>query len=180
MKKAFILAVIAVFPLLGDSLDPVPACPARQGVYYLASSTWKSLQLLNPSGNGSPGMGRGMLTHSSNIKESYRDAEARVTVQPAAQFCVVGFGSPLRDLVVIQMDQKKDHRELQLGHADTLSGVKMEYKKGDLQPVKMESLTDNIVMVSTPGLKPGQYLLIPTPTSSGAPTGRGGYDFGVK
>jgi hypothetical protein len=125
-------------------------------------------------------MGRAMLTHSSNMKESYRDAEAPVTVQPAAQFCIVGFGSPLRYLVVIRMDQKKGHREIQFGHADTFTGLKMEYKKGDLQPVKMESLTDNIVMVSTPGLKPGQYLLIPTPPSPGVPTGRGGYDFGVK
>jgi len=120
-----------------------------------------------------------LLTYSSQAVAVYRNAKAPVTLGNEPEFCVSGFGSSLKGLTIVKLDEKNDRREMQFVSKRLFRKPKVQYNRDDIQPVKLISSDDTQVILATKTpLKPGQYILFPPPRveSTGNPNG---YDFGV-
>jgi len=156
-----------------------PACPAERGAYYLKDGSWKALKPVSVETVRTSGIRRMLLTYSSKAVAVYQNPKAPVTLGNQAEFCVSGFGSSIKGLTIVRLDEKNDRREMQFVTKRLFRRPKVQYNSDDVQPVKVISSDDTQVIAATKQpLKPGQYILFPPSRveSTGNPNG---YDFGV-
>jgi hypothetical protein len=172
---------------------PKPAVTAQtqqaDGIYVQNGSSWDKLYPASSMGSKASGVAKSAFSYGiakAKVELTYRDAEAPVsTSNPRPIFKVVG---PLqvapRDIVIVRVQQKKDHRELQVGKMGALSGFSMQYPADVVTEVSVQKSEDGVTTITpVSGLKPGQYILFAgqhSPYASSLPTGVGGFDFGVK
>jgi hypothetical protein len=159
-----------------NSAEPT-GLPKEQGIFYKGVSGWVPLQEVQSSGAKTTGMGKALLTGgwggSGDVVMVFPGAEAPVQISESKPtfYSRPPIQSP-RDLMIVRVDKKKDHRELQ-----TTTGAVFKsagYKKSNVVEVSTTLLSSD-VMVITPAtdLKDGEYLLV---FSYG---GSGGYDFSI-
>lgn len=159
-----------------NTTDPA-GMPKEQGIFYKAPSGWVPLQEAQSSGAKTTGMGKALLTGGwgggGDVVMVFSGAEAPVQISESKPtfYSRPQVQSP-RDLLIVRMDKKKDHRELQ-----TTSGAvfkSAEYKKSNVVQVSTTMISADVMSITpTTDLKDGEYLLV---FSYG---GSGGYDFGV-
>ncbi len=162
------------------------------GFYYKAPEGWRKLSPLSASGSGLKHVGRTMATDvllvpifTSHSVENFRGAEAPTQIsERRPTFCVKQptlpgmaevAGMTERDLVIVRLDKKKDHRELQTTSGSSIFTFKAGVSKNRLPEIVTKRLADGLFLV-TPAqdLKPGEYLL------TFSTLGGSGYDFGIK
>ena len=103
-----------------------------------------------------------------------------MTLGGQPEFCVSGFGSSIKGLTIVKLDQKNNHREIQFVSKRLFRKPKVQYESSDVQPVKLISSDGGYVILATKQrLAPGQYILFP-PSRTDSTGDPHGYDFGVK
>jgi hypothetical protein len=100
----------------------------------------------------------------------YKDAAAAITLRASPKFCIAIPTNVNPEVIEIgAVDVKKDHRELELTHAD-----KTWMPPTRLQAVDVKRISDTVVeIIPKEPLPSGQYVL-------GGPPTIGVYDFGVE
>jgi hypothetical protein len=150
------------------------AAPPDHGAYYKTNDGWRKLQPLTTMGAS---------VHAfSGVTISYRGAEApiqlsdrrpvfyiRTTPDKEAMMAIAA-----RNMVIVLLDKKEDHRELQTVKSG-LFGAKAGLDKKRMPEVTLHSV-NNLMISVTPNqdLAPGEYLLTYDAMA------RVGYDFGIK
>jgi len=142
---------------------------------------WDKLYTATTTGAKAGGMGMAMMTGGiSGVKSVliYRDATAPVhTTSLRPVFKLVGDANTApRDIIIVRLQQKKNHRELQIGKANAYTGFNMEYPPSETFKVDVKQDGDGMVITPAEDLKPGEYIVF---TASGMPSGYGGFDFAV-
>lgn len=157
------------------------ATPTDAGVYVRNGDHWDKLYLANSSGvRAGSGMGAAFTYGIASVKSimTFRDPTAPVKALGARPtFCIVGptMTAP-RDMLIVRLKEKKDHRELQIGKANAYTGMKIEYPASDVTEVTVTESGAVKTLTPKADLKPGEYLLfVGAPTQM--PAGYGGYDF---
>lgn len=181
MKKALIFSIVALAALLTHA----QSVPTEKGVYVQNSSSWDKLYLANAIGTKNTGVAKSAFSYGlakAHVVLSYRDAEAPVqTSGPRPVFKIVGTPDRApRDIVIVRVQKKKDHRELEVGSAALWTGVNMQYPKDVTTEVSVQQVDNGLLLTPIADLKPGEYLLFEGAPSSGLPSGVGGFDFSVK
>lgn len=161
------------------------AAPKEKGVYFASGDKWLALQAINPSTTAVKGglnmaklaiPGGALFGMNPKTFLIFRDAAAPVSITPAStKLCVVGFDEVIpRDIQIVRMQPKKDHRELAI-----VQGGISHYREADLIPVKAVAEADSRISVAiTVSLLPGEYLLVAP--RSGSQGTSGGFDFSVR
>jgi hypothetical protein len=162
---------------------PTEAVPTETGTYLQAPTHWDKLYVASMSGIRTSGAAKTMFTYGVASMKSvlvFRDATAPVktfSVRPV--FRIIGNTTTApRDTVIVQLQQKKDHRELQVGKVNAYNGMKYEYPAEDVTKVDVTDTDKYRTVVPQVSLKPGEYILF-TGSPSPMPSGYGGYDFSV-
>ena len=124
-----------------------------------------------------------MLTGGATSIRSFvlfRNPSAPVSVSISRPtFLIVGAANSPRDIVIVRLEQKKDHRELQIGRFNGYTGGGMEYRKEDITEVGAKADSSALLVTPKSDLRPGEYIIFassPTPF----PAGYGGCDLEVK
>jgi hypothetical protein len=157
------------------------AKPTDAGVYIQNGEHWDKLYLANSSGiRIGSAAGAAFSYGIASVKSimTFRDPSAPVKgFGPRPVFLIVGpTQTAPRDMLIVRLKQKKDHRELQIGKANAYGGAKIEYPASDVTEVIVTDSDSTRTLTPKVDLKPGEYLLfVGTPTQM--PAGYGGYDF---
>jgi hypothetical protein len=159
--------------------------PKASGVYLQDGNGWQSLELVSIMGSRASGVAKAAFSYgiaTAKIVLLYRNGKAPVaTSDTRPTFCIVNPAKAQpRDIVIVRLKQKKDHRELQVAKLRTFAGPDMEYDPKDTFGVTVGQSGSCEMATSSIDLKPGQYVLFPGNTLTGnLPSGYGGYDFGI-
>jgi len=168
------IAIAALLWLCIASFAQDAAEPPDHGAYYKAKDGWQKLELLTVSGN--------KVAVFSGATVSYRGAEAPVQLSDRRPVFYLKttpnkeamMARASRDTVIVLLNKKGDHRELQIIKSG-LFGAKAGYDKKRMPDVTLHSVNNLMIMI-TPNedLAPGEYLL------TWESMGSYGYDFGIK
>ncbi len=171
MKK---IAIAMLLGLCVVSFAQDAAEPPDHGAFYKTKDGWQKLELLRQSGVNAGAF--------SGVTVSYRGAEAPVQLldrRPSFYIKTTPDKEALmarasRDTVIVLLNKKGDHRELQIIKSG-LFGAKAGYDKKRMPDVALLSI-NNLMITITPNedLAPGEYLL------TWESMGSYGYDFGIK
>ena len=146
----------------------------------MKGGSWDALKPVSIKTARASGIRRMLLTYSSKAVAVYPQAKAPVTLGGQPEFCVSGFGSSIKGLTIVKLDQKNNHREMQFVSKRLFRKPKVQYESSDVQPVKLISSDGGYVILATKQrLAPGQYILFP-PSRTDSTGDPHGYDFGVK
>lgn len=168
------VAVAIFIGLCVVSIAQDTAEPPDHGAYYRTKDGWQKLEILTTTSAS---------VHAfSGVVVSYRGAESPVQLSDRRPVFYIKtapeketqLAVAARNTVIVLLDKKKDHRELQTVKSG-LFGAKAELDKKRLPDVTLHSINGLLISI-TPNqdLAPGEYLL--TYDSMG----RVGYDFGIK
>jgi hypothetical protein len=180
MKSCTAFSALSLCVCLFAVAQPVPT---ENGTYLQAPTHWDNLYVAGVSGIRTSGAAKTMFTYGVASMKSvlvFRDATAPVktsTVRPVFRIIGNTTGAP-RDIVIVQLQQKRDHRELQVGKANVYSGMKYEYPAEDVTKLDVTDTDQYRIVRPQVPLKPGEYILF-TGSPSPMPNGYGGYDFSV-
>jgi hypothetical protein len=159
-----------------------PLETSPDGIYYQADQKYIAIDPLMMSGGGAKHVGKMFVPGlTPQMVWTYRGAEAPVRFKDPrpvfyfkqspqmAQFP----GRTYRDLVIVQFDKKKDHRELQATNGGNMFTFKAGLSKEKMPDFDIEKITDGTYKITLKqDLKPGEYLI-------GFGIATSGYDFGV-
>ncbi|MGB9233147.1 MAG: hypothetical protein WCC04_01955 [Terriglobales bacterium] len=172
VKKKVAIAVVLVLCVASFAQDVVE--PPDHGAYYKAKDGWQKLELLATTGN--------KVSAFSGATASYRGAEAPIQLSDRRPVFYIKttpnkegmMALAARNTVIVLLNKKGDHRELQIIKSGLL-GAKAGYDKKRMPDVTLHSI-NSLMMTVTPNedLAPGEYFL--TWESMGSV----GYDFGIK
>lgn len=156
------------------------------GTYYWSDGTWIPLQQLTSSGGGAKhttvAAVFGLLPQTVL---TFRDPKAPLQIhenQPL--FCVRLYDAPpgtlgvpptptVRDVAIARLDQKPDHRELQVTSGSYIYTYKTGITADRLASVNITSLDAATALINPKApLRAGEYLIM------GDPSGSTGFDFG--
>ena len=157
--------------------------PVENGVYVQDAGVWTKLYLASAAGTKSSGIAKSAFSYGiakAKVLVMYRDPEAPVkTSGPRPTFEIVGpTETAPRDIVIVRLQKKKDHRELQVAKVGAFSGYAAEYPPDLTTAVEVKQEGPDMILTPSADLKPGEYILFAgTPTAM--PTGYGGYDFSI-
>ena len=183
-----------VFLLISATLaaqqEPAPSANAladlqsrAHGLYYQSAQEWKKLDSNGSSGfsttHGASALagvppGAVRLYAGSGAANQFENRRPVFGIrEDASRPNVPGFS--VRDLLIVRMAKKKDHRELQvMGGGFARQRVGLNSK--DIVEVTVTTAADGtFILVPTKDLERGEYVL----TFRGA-NGTAGYDFGIK
>jgi hypothetical protein len=155
--------------------------PTEAGVYVQNGDHWDKMYIASSSGIRMSSPAATAFSYGiASIKSimTFRDPTAPVKASgPRPVFLIIGpTQTAPRDMLIVRMKQKKDHRELQIGKANAYGGAKIEYPASDVTEVTVTESDGVKTLTPKVDLKPGEYLLfVGTPTQM--PAGYGGYDF---
>lgn len=152
------------------------------GVYCRGPEGWTKLQQTMVAGGGSKHMGRvfvpGLMPQmvlyfrGATAPVEMSDRRPTFLIKQAPQLDTVP-GHSARDWVIVRLDKKKDHRELQTTSGATMFNYKAAFTKGSMPEIDaQQAAPGQITVVPHSDLKPGEYLLT-------WGMGSMGYDFGI-
>jgi len=178
--KSFAAVLLCLFCAAGfaqsSALEP--------GIYIQNANKWDKLYLANTAGAKTAGIAKNSLSLGIARKRfelTYRDVEAPVrTLNPKPVFRIVGPSQTApRDIVVVRLQQRRDHRELQVGGESDWTGTSFGYPPDATTSVEVQQDETGMTLTPKADLKPGEYILFAS-TPTALPIGYGGYDFSVK
>lgn len=185
LKTTLVMALMAA--CLGgqqaerDAVSALTALP--HGLYRQSAGRWSQLETIAQSGistkhgaSAFAGVPPGAVFNYAGSHASLQFEDRRpvfgIRVDPARSD-VPGFNA--RDLLIVRMSPKKDHRELRVMHGGFAS-ARVGIDSKDITELTVTSVAERTyTAVPTSDLKPGEYLI----TFRGS-KGASGYDFGVK
>jgi len=183
---ALILAIVFSFAAFGQDQTP-DVQPSADGFYYKTPQGYQKLEALTIAGAGAKHAARAFVPGlMPEMIYTYRGAEAPVQIMekrptfyikqtplPAAMTIP---GRSGRDLVILHLDVRKDHRELQISNGTI--DYKVGISKDRMPDITTKTLADGVFVVTpSEDLKPGQYMVT---FASFASMGYSGFDFGIK
>jgi hypothetical protein len=153
-----------------------PPCPADSLPHYLDNGAWKPMTMAVSAGREvgvsmKEGLKSPLNPNAGRTRIAmYKDPAAPITLGTSPKFCIAIPANVNPEVLEIgTVDVKKDHRELEITHADK---TWMPPKR--LQALDVKRISDNIVLIIPKDpLPPGQYVL-------GGPPTVAVYDFGVE
>ncbi len=153
-----------------------PPCPADYAPHYFDGTAWKPMTTVVSAGREvgvsmKEGLKNPLNPNAGRTRIAmYKDPAAAITLGASPKFCIAIPATVNPEVLEIgSVDVKKDHRELELTHAD-----KTWMPPKHLQAVDLKRISDNVVeIIPKQPLPPGQYVL-------GGPPTIGVYDFGVE
>ncbi|MGH9761281.1 MAG: hypothetical protein ACREDR_11650 [Blastocatellia bacterium] len=162
---------------------PIPSeisgMPGGPGVYYKGTNGWAEIDEAVGSTAKARGIPAAMLSFGLagiHVLRVYNGAGATArTADSSPVFFVQGLGINSREAAIIRLEQKRDHREVNIASLRPFA-AKSGYPSGRVVAVKLSRLSPDVVAVTpSEALKPGEYLLSLYSTD----TDEGGFDFGV-
>jgi hypothetical protein len=190
IKLASKMLLLLISATLAAPQEPSPSASAladlqslSHGLYYQSAQGWKKLDGTRSSGFstthgasslvGVPPGGVRLYDGSASANQFDNHRPIFGIIVDASRPDVAGFNA--RDLLLVRMAKKKDHRELQVmegGFAKERVGLNSK----DLVEVTLTTVADRtFIVVPKTELASGEYVL----TFRGA-NGVAGYDFGIK
>jgi len=147
--------------------------PPDHGCYYRGASGWQKLEPILPSGTkvrGFSGMTQIYRETNAPMQLSDRRPIFYIKTTPDKQSLME---STLRSMVIVRLEQKKDHRELQVIKSG-LIGAKVEIDKKRMPDITVHAV-NSMLLTITPNedLSDGEYLITYDSLA------RLGYDFGI-
>ena len=189
MKKIvpmeLVVLLIAVIAYSAHGTDvPHDVQSLADGFYYQSSQGWKKLEPISMAGGGLKHVGKMFVPGlTPQMVWTFHGEEAPVQIEDKRPtFCIKELpsladvaGRSGRDLIIVRLDKKKDHRELQTTSGGNMFTFKAGIGKDRLPDITTKTVSDGVFVV-TPNedLKPGEYML------TFAALGNSGYDFGIK
>jgi len=184
LARFFVLLIAVIACSAQDTVVPKDMQLLADGFYYQSSQGWKKLEPISMAGGGLKHAGKMFVPGlTPQMVWTFRGAEAPVQIEDKRPtFCIKELpsladvaGRTGRDLIVVRLDKKKDHRELQTTSGGNVFTFKAGIGKDRLPDITTKTVGDGVFVV-TPNedLKPGEYML------TFAAMGNSGYDFGVK
>ena len=181
--NSFAAALLCLFCAAGFAQSP----PWEPGVYIqnaIDANKWDKLYLASTAGARTAGVAKSDFSlgiASKKFELTYRDAEAPVrTSNPKPVFRIVGPSRTApRDIIVVRLQQMKDHRELQVGGVNDWSGTSFGYPPDATISVDVQQDATGMTLTPKADLRPGEYILFAS-TPTALPIGYGGYDFSVR
>jgi hypothetical protein len=173
--KIWILALLfSVIPAYGQMAKN------DRTVSLQAGDAWTKLYLASSSGFHSGSAAGAMFGGSVKVVAIYRDATAPAkSLNGKPVFRLVGVGDiQPRDILIVRMDAKKDHREIVYAKAGAYTGLKLEFPPSITTSIDVVSDNGGLLITPHVDLKPGEYLLI-LPSPVVVPVALSGYDFSV-
>lgn len=184
-----------VTPTETDKAKPVESQAAPQvdpqlaalkaGIYYKAADKFIAMDQLMMSGGGAKHVGKMFVPGlTPQMVWTYRGSDAPVRISeprpvfyfrqaPAMPNMPTMPVMSYRDLVIVQFDKKKDHRELQTTNGGNMFTFKAGISKEKLPDIDVEKVEDGLFKITPKqDLKPGEYLIA-------FGMGYSGYDFGI-
>jgi len=161
-----------VFVLVGSLCAQQKAenLPTVQGVYYKTVDGWARFLPVTMSGGGLKHTGKllvpGLTPHmvwtfpGPEAPVQFSESRPMFYIRHWPQSLIALAGSPERNLTIVRLDRRKDHRELQI----TRGGNVFTFK-GGLSPEKLPELTvtrvddSSFLFTPTKDLEPGEYLI---------------------
>lgn len=183
----FLISFLAVLPFCAgqETTVPVPADvhSLADGFYYGTPQGWQKLEALAIAGGGLKHAGKMFVPGlTPQMVWTFRGAEAPIRISDKRPTLYVKelpaladiAGRSARDLFIIRLDKKKDHRELQATSGGNMFTFKAGISKERMPDVTTKTISDGIfVLTPNEDLKPGEYLL------TFSALGNTGYDFGI-
>ncbi len=184
------IALLLISTTLAAQQEPAPAASVSadlqslsHGLYYKSAQEWKKLDGSSSSGFSTTHGASALAGVPPGAVRLYDGSEAANQIESrrpvfgirvdASRPDVPGF--TVRDLLLVRMAKKKDHRELQVmqgGFASVRAGLNSK----DIVEMTLTTVTDRtFTLVPKKDLAPGEYVL----TFRWA-NGTAGYDFGIK
>jgi hypothetical protein len=168
MKRALALAVFALLASAAFAQD-------APGMYVDRAGSLVRMEHAPMSGTATKGVAKSVfLPASPSVVWDYTGAQApiRVSARPRLIYKVsANQAISERDVVLVRMDQKSDHREIRVGKVGAwTSNVRTGFDK--LIPITVTRSGDTIEITPTADLPAGEYY-----TTAGFSSR--GYDFGV-
>ena len=122
----------AILLCLACSLGRAQTIPTDPGVYVENAGKWDKLFVASTSGEKSKGVAKTAFTGgiaSAKVVMLYRDPDAPVKTQgPRPVFRIIGpTETAPRAIVIVRLEKKKDHRELQVATARGWTGANLSY-----------------------------------------------------
>jgi len=172
------LAVLSCFEQeKSDSLPP------SEGVYSRDASGWQALKQISMVGGGLKHAGKMFVPGlTPQMVWTFRGAEAPVQLEEQRPTFYVRENPALedvagrseRDLVIVRLVWKKDHRELQTTNGGNMFTFKPGFSKDRLPDITVKRVAPGVFEVMPEAnLKSGEYLL------TFSAVGNHGYDFGI-
>ncbi|HEX3584660.1 MAG TPA: hypothetical protein VH024_01630 [Candidatus Angelobacter sp.] len=165
-------------------IDPQLAA-LKAGIYYKAADKFIAMDQLMMSGGGAKHVGKMFVPGlTPQMVWTYRGSDAPVRISeprpvfyfrqaPAMPNMPTMPVMSYRDLVIVQFDKKKDHRELQTTNGGNMFTFKAGIGKEKLPDIDVEKIEDGLFKITPKqDLKPGEYLIA-------FGMGYSGYDFGI-
>lgn len=165
-------------------IDPQLAA-LKAGIYYKAADKFIAMDQLMMSGGGAKHVGKMFVPGlTPQMVWTYRGSDAPVRISeprpvfyfrqaPAMPNMPTMPVMSYRDLVIVQFDKKKDHRELQTTNGGNMFTFKAGISKEKLPDIDVEKIEDGLFKITPKqDLKPGEYLIA-------FGMGYSGYDFGI-
>jgi hypothetical protein len=177
-SKVFVTIAFSCLSALAQS------APIEKGLFIQNGTKWDKLYPASVVGTKSTGIAKSTFTPfglaKMHVAESYRDAHAPVATSSARPvFKVVGTtGVAPRDIIIVRLKEKKDHREVETMSMSMWTGVNMQYSPDIVTKVSVEQVEGGLLITPVTDLKPGEYLIL-TGIGAGIATGTGGSDFSV-
>jgi hypothetical protein len=170
-----------------------PAAPATNrvagienlepGVYYRGAKDWVRLEQITMAGGGIKHMGKMFVPGlTPQMVWMFRGAEAPVRIsEPRPTFYIKQPpyianvpGHSEHDLVLVRLDRKKDHRELQTTSGGSALTFKAGFSKERTPEILVTHVSESVfTVIPKADLAPNEYFLT---FGSG---GVSGYDFGI-
>jgi len=156
--------------------------PTEYGAYLKSSDGWQKLYIAPSSGTHSSSAAKVALSYgiaSAKSVITYRGSSTPVKTGAKPLFLLAGMSTDVspRDIVIVRLKQKKDHRELQIGKVNLYSGSRFEYPPEDVFDVNVVEGGSTRTITPETDLKPGEYILF---TSQQTGVQLDGYDFTVQ
>ena len=177
------------FTLSLDQVQQLPAAdvPTSDGFFYKASQAFQPLQQISMAGGGMKHLGKAFIpivgeVLTPQVVWTFRGAESRVQIEEHKPVFYVRelpafanmAGRSERELLIIRMDKKKDHRELQMTSGGNAFTFKAGISKERMPEIVTSTVADGVFTITPKeDLQPGEYLL------TFSALGVTGYDFTI-
>lgn len=171
MKQLALVALVAFFATVTLAQD-------APGMYVDQAGSLVEMKHVQFAGSGSKGVAKSVFVPgtSASVVWDYRGAQAPVRVSARPHFVYrmrPNQGISERDIVLVRMDQKTDHREIRIAKVRAFGNNQTGYDEKSLVALTVTRSGETLQISPATDLAPGEYFMT-------AGFSAIGFDFGVE
>jgi hypothetical protein len=156
----------------------IQGLPAEPGIYHKDNTGWIRLREGFATGVKTKGMGKAMLTwglSEMRVAQIYSGAQSSVQLSERKPiFYVRGYAVSERDVQIMRLEKKKDHRQIQIASIAAFN-PKPGYRQRDIYDAAIARIAEDVYKIMPASeLEPGEYVL-----SLSKAGFEGVYEFGI-